>query len=269
MQATMICPKCGYSRTPTETAPAWQCPNCGIAYAKYAAYLQYAHGAAKKIVVPRKAGENAPHISLDGSVWFLVGANVLALVIAYRQGWPLASLMLLYWGQSVVIGISNIARILSLEKFSTEKFTINGEPIEPTTETKWKVAGFFALHYGIFHIVYLSFLLDQRSPPPLDREFWLCIAVFAVNHMWSYRYNRDLDRQGVPNIGTLMMTPYVRIVPMHLTIMLGGMMGGGLPGKSVGLLVFGGLKTVADVLMHIQEHQKIGMTLKTGIAIGK
>jgi hypothetical protein len=28
------CPKCGYVRKPSDTAPEWQCPNCQIAYAK-------------------------------------------------------------------------------------------------------------------------------------------------------------------------------------------------------------------------------------------
>jgi hypothetical protein len=30
----MKCPKCGCVRTPDETAPAWQCPSCGVAYSK-------------------------------------------------------------------------------------------------------------------------------------------------------------------------------------------------------------------------------------------
>jgi ribosomal protein L37AE/L43A len=29
------CPKCSYIRKPTDEAPAWQCPKCGIAIAKY------------------------------------------------------------------------------------------------------------------------------------------------------------------------------------------------------------------------------------------
>jgi hypothetical protein len=31
------CPKCNYARQPSDTAPDWQCPNCGVAYAKAAA----------------------------------------------------------------------------------------------------------------------------------------------------------------------------------------------------------------------------------------
>jgi predicted nucleic acid-binding Zn-ribbon protein len=31
------CPKCGHVRSPNETAPDWECPACGIVYAKYRA----------------------------------------------------------------------------------------------------------------------------------------------------------------------------------------------------------------------------------------
>jgi TPR repeat protein len=40
------CPKCGYIRKPTDTAPDWQCPSCGIAYAKYGTV---AHGHAHNL----------------------------------------------------------------------------------------------------------------------------------------------------------------------------------------------------------------------------
>ena len=33
---TQSCPKCRYVRLPTDTAPDWQCPSCGVAYAKAA-----------------------------------------------------------------------------------------------------------------------------------------------------------------------------------------------------------------------------------------
>jgi hypothetical protein len=50
-----------------------------------------------------------------------------------------------------------------------------------------------------------------------------------------------------------MFTPYVRIVPMHLTILLGATLGSGK-----GLLLFGVLKTLADVVMHVIEHRRLG-----------
>lgn len=32
----MKCPKCGYERRPTDSAPQWQCPSCQVAYVKAA-----------------------------------------------------------------------------------------------------------------------------------------------------------------------------------------------------------------------------------------
>jgi hypothetical protein len=31
----VVCPKCSYARKASDTAPAWQCPSCGIAYKKF------------------------------------------------------------------------------------------------------------------------------------------------------------------------------------------------------------------------------------------
>jgi len=207
----------------------------------------------KRLVVPPRAGEAAPPIHFDGSVWLLVAVNALALGVAHWQRWPLSQLMLIYWAQSVAIGLSYVLRILSLERFSTEGFKINDQPVAPTPETRRKVAAFFALHYGFFHVVYLLFLFvgSGRRPARLDGWFLLCAGAFIANHLWSYRYNREIDRQGTPNIGTLMFTPYLRIIPMHLTIL-----GGELLGKGA-LLLFGGLKMLADIGMHLIEHREL------------
>lgn len=209
---------------------------------------------AQHLLVPPRAGERVP-AALDGSIWVLLAVNAVALVVAHMQGWALAKLMLLYWGQSVIIGISYVARILALEQFSTENFRMNGRDVEPTPGVKVQVAAFFAFHYGFFHAGYLLFLMvgplkASQAPPSADAWFWLCMAAFAVNHYWSYRYNREVDRQGTPNIGTLMFTPYLRIVPMHLTICTGAFLG-------KGLFLFGALKIAADSLMHFIEHRQL------------
>jgi len=245
-----VCPKCGHVREPDTAAPDWQCPACGIAYAKYAAYLEQARRLAR---LPR-AGEPAPAVHSDGSVWSLIATNGFALAIALHQGWSPASLMILYWAQSVAIGAANVFRILALDRFSTENFRMNNRPVDPTPSTKRQVATFFAVHYGFFHAGYLVFLLAEAHGERLiDFWFWACAAAFALNHFWSYHYNRDLDRQGTPNIGTLMFTPYLRIIPMHITIIAGGLLAPG----ATGLLLFGALKTVADVAMHAVEHAQL------------
>ena len=115
------------------------------------------------------------------------------------------------------------------------------------------MAGFFILHYGIFHLVYAVFLLSgEFGDPRLDWDLVICAIAFVFNHVYSYRYHLEMDRQGTPNIGTLMFTPYARIVPMHLTVLLGVN-----AAQSVGVLLFGILKTIADAVMHQIEHKSM------------
>jgi hypothetical protein len=79
----------------------------------------------------------------------------------------------------------------------------------------------------------------------------VCVVAFYLNHRFSYRYNREREAGRVPNIGSIMFFPYVRIIPMHLMIVAGSRLKGN-SGK--GLMVFLLLKTVADVAMHVIGH---------------
>ena len=193
----------------------------------------------------------------DQTEWSLLGANLATLVMALWLNWQLIDLMVVYWFQSVVIGASYVLRMLQLEKFSTENFTMNGRRVRPTTGAKWRVAGFFCVHFGFFHFVYAMFIFEGDiggAAPNLSMGLGVACLAFLANHAFSYLHFRDLDRQGTPNIGTLMSTPYLRIVPMHLTIIFGA----AIEVAGLGLLLFLGLKTISDILMHRVEHRIIG-----------
>lgn len=253
LEAT-VCPKCGHARGTGEGAPAWQCPTCGVAYHKYRAYLERAQAS----VSPRRPEDGLPSITADSSIWSLLLVNGIALVVAMLADWQLVDLMAVYWIQSVIIGVSCFYRILGLEKFSTENFQINNRSVDPTPETKRKTAIFFLLHFGGFHLGYLVFIFAE-TPGGLHPSLGLlvCGIAFAVNHYFSYRYHRETDRSGTPNIGTLMFTPYLRVVPMHLTIVFGAVALG-----STGVLLFGLLKMAADVAMHQVEHRLLMKTTR-------
>jgi hypothetical protein len=184
----------------------------------------------------------------------LIIANLIAINLAVYEGWNLQDLMAVYWTQSVIIGYFSFRRILSLKQFSTENFTATGDRLPENAITKWGTALVFAFHYGFFHVVYLLLLTDG------DLEFqgsWLvlfiCVVVFYVNHRYSYVYNRELDENRKPNIGTIVSFPYARIVPMHLTIVAGDILGA--PTRRA-LLLFLVMKTVVDVIMHKVEHSR-------------
>ena len=191
----------------------------------------------------------------DRSTWSLIGANLLAIVIALLFGMTLRDLMLVYWLQSVIIGLSYFVRMLALRDFSTAGFRSGGREVPETTGGKVSTALFFAFHYGFFHFVYFMFLVagpahagDAPAAHPLA-GLLLCGLAFAGHQAYSTAKKIALEREARPNLGTMMFTPYVRILPMHLTIIFGGILGP----STASWLLFVGLKTIADVVMHVIE----------------
>lgn len=190
----------------------------------------------------------------DPSLWFLLLSNLAAIFFATKENWNLSTVMWVYWFQSITIGFFNFIRILQLTEFSTEGFKINGQPAQPTQGTKIFTAFFFLFHYGFFHFGYLMFLLTGtftkaygNSSNFIELKYiFLTALLFFINHLFSYVYNRPKDTKK-QNIGSLMFYPYVRIIPMHLTIIFGSAFGGALP-------LFLVLKTFADGIMHVVEH---------------
>jgi len=184
----------------------------------------------------------------------LIAANVATIVLALALRWELGPLLWVYWSQSVVIGIFQFRRILDLKEFSTKNFRINDRAVEPTERTKKTTAFFFLFHYNFFHLIYMVFLLAETRPSPSQALYLLAGgALFFANHLFSYRSNKGEERKTVPNIGTMMFTPYLRIIPMHLVIIFAA----GLTHTAFALVIFCLLKTVADVLMHTVEHRLI------------
>ncbi|WP_456374998.1 DUF6498-containing protein [Thiolapillus sp.] len=189
----------------------------------------------------------------DNSIWGLLLANLITIVMAVMQDWSLLLVMWVYWCQSVIIGLFNFWRMMTLKRFSTKGVSSGDGPVLPTQKTKREMSWFFLVHYGLFHAVYLVFLFsgiggDQPeffAPGPL-----LIILLFLINHAWSFFYNRRREAESVPNIGTLMFLPYARILPMHLTLVFGGVF---ISGK-FWLVVFLLLKTLADLIAHAAEH---------------
>jgi hypothetical protein len=161
--------------------------------------------------------------------------------------------MWVYWAQSVIIGVSNFLRILDLKEFSTKGYRIMDQPVPPTRGTQIKTAVFFLIHYGFFHLIYFIFLATKSSFTGAISKIGViaCVVAFACNHRYSYVTNRERDRTRKPNIGAVMFFPYARIIPMHLTIMFGVVAPQGSP---FSLVLFLGLKTLADVIMHMYEH---------------
>jgi hypothetical protein len=240
-------------RTSLDVNPAWQCPRCEVAYAKVAAR---AGPMVRALVVHGR--EMAGEARSDYSLLVLIAVNLVVLGIAYRMQMSLVNLMLVYWIQSMIIGFCHVARILLLDRFSTEDLTLNNRPLDESRRSKIKVAWSFAFMYGFFHLLYFVFIIAaisiQGQQMPSPTAYLLCAAAFAINHAFSLHRNVAKDAAGRPNIGTLMGLPFARVFPMHLMIATGLFVKAG----AWGLLLFGLLKTAADAAMHVLEHHVMG-----------
>ena len=81
------------------------------------------------------------------------------------------------------------------------------------------------------------------------------VVLFLFSHVLSLIQNAREDlRAPTPNLGTIMFMPYLRVIPMHLTIIFGGFMVGGNGINMTGMVLFMGLKTLADAAAHLIEH---------------
>jgi hypothetical protein len=198
----------------------------------------------------------------NNSTILLIISNIIAIGFAVFNNWSLAFIVLIYWCQSIIIGIFQFLKILNLKNFTTDGFRINERTVDANEKTKKTAAIFFAFHFGFFHIVYLIFiLLDFHVFDKLESMnllfFLVSIILFFITHLFSYLHNKERDANKRQNIGKVIFYPYARIIPMHLIIIFGGFFvynfGNGI--SQIPIVIFLILKTIADVIMHINEHK--------------
>ena len=202
----------------------------------------------------------------DKSAIILVFSNIVVIIFALTQSWNLLIIMFGYWLQSIIIGLFNFIKIVNLKEFSVKGLKMNNKKVEATKKTKISVVFFFVLHYGLFHLIYFGFFIGfvaENQNLNLSKELFPILTmgiIFFFNHLFSFWYNRGEFEGKKPNIGKVMLFPYARIIPMHLTVMVYGafiifssMMGFEL--YQIALILFLLLKTLADLIMHIVKHQ--------------
>ena len=190
----------------------------------------------------------------------LLFSNLLVILFAVIDKLSAADVLWIYWSQSVIIGIFNFVEILTLKEFSTAGFRQGSRPVPPTKAAKYSTATFFLVHYGFFHFVYAVFLgvfSHVAGPGSAGRGkgfLFYSAAIFFGRYLIDFVASRNFERQEIPNLGRMMLAPYVRIVPMHLTIILGafiGVAGSFSAGADMAILVlFTGIKTAVDLITH-------------------
>lgn len=195
------------------------------------------------------------------STWVLIFSNLSIIFFAVIDGISILEILWIYWIQSVIIGIFNFVKILSLKDFSTEGLKANNKPVPESKAGKISTGVFFLVHYGFFHFVYAVFLasglpmmFNTKEESIFSSYFIYAGIIFLTNYIIEFFYYFK-EREPKPNLGKMMFAPYARIIPMHITIIFAGFVttGGAIFSLESGLLViifFTLIKTFIDVISH-------------------
>jgi len=203
----------------------------------------------------------------------IIAANMVTIVLAVLQNWDAATILFTFWVQSLIIGLFSAIKLLSadtallaVELGKAEEWTGRG-PVASTGRVwmyKILVAGFFLFHYGLFHLFYyfLFFYGGEFGPVEYFNGAGLTTCgIFFFCHLFSFFFYQRGEPRGGDYMAMAILLPYNRIVPMHLTMIIGGMIAGslqllGIVSELPVLVVFQVLKTYMDVRMHIVLHEK-------------
>lgn len=163
---------------------------------------------------------------LNSPVAFLIAANALVLLQIARSVITVGEAMWIYWFQSVIIGAVNATRMLAAR-----------EARAGLAADRISGALFFAAHYGLFHYAYFMFL-SQYHARPNRLMLALNIAPFLIAQLSSLFRDPRAVVSGSRDLFVMMLKPYLRIIPMHITILLG---------RGLAPLFFVSSKTLADL----------------------
>ena len=182
----------------------------------------------------------------------LILANLVPVAGAMYLDWNLGEVMVLYWAESGIIGLFNIAKMAVISGWMA---LLSGT--------------FFLAHYGAFMAVHFLFIwgifvkgFEDSSGGDLAEvgrmfvHLWPALAALFISHGISFFRNfigrgeyigREVRKQ--------MAEPYARIVMMHLVLIFGGGLSIILGGPTAVLLLVIAGKIWFDVRAHIKQHR--------------
>ena len=201
------------------------------------------------------------------SLAMLVTANLVPLAGVLFLGWSVFDLLLLFWMENIVIGVFNVlrmgVRLVSMRDL-TALFLIP----------------FFAFHYGAFtagHGFFIlamfgaretfglgdagfspfgAFIMLERLLESQPGYLW-GLGAMVLSHGFSFLVNfigrgefRHVDA------GMLMHAPYPRIVVLHVTIILGGIITQALGQPLYAFVLLVLIKITIDALEHLRERKR-------------
>ncbi|MFA5856490.1 MAG: DUF6498-containing protein [Candidatus Pacearchaeota archaeon] len=205
----------------------------------------------------------------DSSMIILIISNLIPIYGVLFWNWNIFNILILYWLESGIIGFFTIFKIMLSNGDLNYK---NDKPIKLNLTLKiflkLILIPFFIIHYSIFMLVHLMFIyfISTLTKSPIQ-PFYLAMIlllysiIFLISHGLSFINNFIIKKEYEkisPNVA--MASPYLRIIVMHLTILLGTFLFViiGIPRIGSTLIII--LKTLLDLFFHYKEHQKMNIS---------
>lgn len=194
----------------------------------------------------------------SSSLLALAAANLLPLLGVLLWGWPIFSLLLIFWVENLVIGLFNALKML-----------ISGFASRDIGSALYQSA-FFVVHYGMFTFIHGLLLRSIFAPNNstgsaesvlanfeyigTEGLWWAVLAVFishgisfATHFLGNAEYRDTTPRR-------LMLEPYGRIVVLHVCVLLGAVLVQAIGSPLPGLLLLIVLKLGLDIRAHRAQH---------------
>lgn len=189
-------------------------------------------------------------------------AVAAAVIVAYGVlvlGWSVFVVIALFWFENVIIGVFNVAKML-----------ISGARTGHTASmiAALAMSAFFTIHYGMFTVVHGVFVIglfgqtELGNPQGLfaplgrmlgyllaDRDGWWAAVSITVLHAAAFlRWLSTTHAQpALLALPALMFAPYGRIVILHVTVLVGGLLLVTLNLPLLGALLLVALKLAFDI----------------------
>jgi hypothetical protein len=203
------------------------------------------------------------------TVYALVVANLVPVLGILFSSWDVFSVLFFYWLESAVVGFYNIPKLLLVGA------TLHPESRKPElgsiiSRGKLVCVVFFTLHYGIFMLAHLVFILALfPHSQSLLQPILTALVALGVSHGISFNKNYLDNREyQKTNIGAQMFAPYRRIVVMHLVLIIGGWVVALTGGGTLALTAIVAVKIVIDVILHFREHLRLSNANRNNATIG-
>ena len=211
-----------------------------------------------RISTDRMAAVVATPVSLiSPSTLALIASNLVPLIGAFFFDWRLSELMVLYWSESAVIAVYNLAKMAYVEKWAVVFTGI-----------------FFLAHFSGFMAIHFLFIYnlfvegpqhagsgDLKEVANMFIALWPALVALVISHGVSFVMN-FVGKQEYKRVTAkqLMSAPYNRIVLMQVTLIFGGFITLAFGDPVPVLLMFVLIKIIMDVRAHLKEHSLSGKT---------